>query len=168
MALLPALCIGGGLLVLAAVVMTYRRNATPERLTAIVILAVLASPAWMTADFRHFNAGIFGSNALINAGVLSLLGSMLPRPTPKPTTRRGPGVFFRVTLGVFFLILGVIGGFVPILQGWIFILIGLLVLFPKAKFTKKVMHKAEPKLPRVVKFLRRFGIGEDEDEAVRP
>ena len=41
----------------------------------------------------------------------------------------------------------------------LFILLGLLVLFPKAKFTEKVLHKAEPKLPRVVAFPRRLGIG---------
>ena len=71
-------------------------------------------------------------------------------------------VVVRILLGIGLLILGVIGGVIPILQGWIFILLGLLVLFPRAKFTEKVLHKAEPKLPRVVRLLRRLGIGAEE------
>jgi hypothetical protein len=36
----------------------------------------------------------------------------------------------RLPLAVFFLALGIIGGFVPILQGWIFVLAAFWLLFP--------------------------------------
>jgi hypothetical protein len=71
-----------------------------------------------------------------------------------------PMIFaLRIILGVVFLILGVIGGFVPIMQGWIFILLGLLVLFPESQFAVKALDKVEKKMPRMVAFLRRRGIG---------
>lgn len=68
-------------------------------------------------------------------------------------------LLFRLTLALVFTILGVIGSLLPILQGWIFFLLAFLVLFPESKFTEGVLHKAEPKLPRVVGWLRRIGIG---------
>ena len=43
----------------------------------------------------------------------------------------------RILMGVGFLLLGVLGGFIPILQGWVFILIGLAILFEK-DFTGKI------------------------------
>jgi hypothetical protein len=71
-----------------------------------------------------------------------------------------PMIFaLRIILGVVFLILGVIGGFVPIMQGWIFILLGVLVLFPESKFAVKALDKVEKRMPRMVAFLRRRGIG---------
>jgi len=36
----------------------------------------------------------------------------------------------RLPLAVFFLALGIIGGFIPILQGWIFVLAAFWLLFP--------------------------------------
>jgi hypothetical protein len=68
-------------------------------------------------------------------------------------------VGLRITLGVVFLILAVIGAFLPILQGWIFFLLAILVLFPKSKFAVKACDKIEPKMPRMVAWLRRRGIG---------
>lgn len=65
----------------------------------------------------------------------------------------------RITLGVVFLMLAVIGAFLPILQGWIFFLLALLVLFPKSNFAIKACDKIEPKMPRMVAWLRRRGIG---------
>ena len=35
----------------------------------------------------------------------------------------------RIPLGILFIIIGIIGGFIPIFQGWIFLLIGVLILF---------------------------------------
>ena len=69
-------------------------------------------------------------------------------------------VALRITVGVILLIVGVIGGFIPILQGWIFILLGFLVLFPHSRAAESILKKADPKVPRVVRFLRRIGIGE--------
>jgi uncharacterized protein len=71
-----------------------------------------------------------------------------------------PVVFLiRITLGIVFLILGVIGGFLPVLQGWVFILLAVLVLFPQSRFAIKACDKIEPKMPRMVAWLRRRGIG---------
>jgi uncharacterized protein len=65
----------------------------------------------------------------------------------------------RITLGIVFIILGIIGGFVPIMQGWIFMLLAVLVLFPQSKFAIKSLDKIEVKAPRIVAWLRRLGIG---------
>jgi hypothetical protein len=80
-----------------------------------------------------------------------------------------PVIFaLRIVLGVIFLILGVIGGFVPVMQGWIFILLGILVLFPESKFAIKALDKVQPKMPRMVAWLRKRGVGvprEERDES---
>ena len=54
------------------------------------------------------------------------------------TKKRG-----RVWLGLFFILLGINGGFLPIIQGWVFILIGITLIFgPKTfKFLKKKVRK---------------------------
>ena len=56
---------------------------------------------------------------------------------------------FRVVLGVILLVVGVIGGLIPIFQGWIFGLPGLMLLgsvFPSIKrMTKKIVSKAKKK-----------------------
>jgi hypothetical protein len=46
----------------------------------------------------------------------------------------------RLPLAVFFLALGIIGGFVPILQGWIFVLAAFWLLFPDhaEQFVEKI------------------------------
>jgi hypothetical protein len=67
--------------------------------------------------------------------------------------------FLRITLGIIFAILGVIGSLLPIMQGWIFFLLSALVLFPNSKFAVKACDKIEPKMPRLVRWLRRMGIG---------
>jgi heme A synthase len=202
MAAVPALFIGGGLLLLALVIMIYRRMSLSGRLIAVIVLASLTSAASMVhGTTRHSGMGLlqsrgypkpfhfhwrdfearglarrdinvihYGVNTFVHAGALALAVAMLPRRRREHVEHkmRGSMVALRVFLGILLLILGVIGGFIPIMQGWIFILLGLLVLFPKARFTEKVLEKAEPKLPRVVRFLRRLGIGTDDDQAVRP
>lgn len=71
-----------------------------------------------------------------------------------------PVIFaLRIVLGIVFLILGIIGGFLPIMQGWIFILLAILVLFPQSRFAIKALDKIERKMPRMVAWLRRRGIG---------
>jgi O-antigen ligase len=80
-------------------------------------------------------------------------------------------LFLRITLGIVFAILGVIGSLLPIMQGWIFFLLAVLVLFPQSSFAVKSCDKIERKMPRLVARLRRWGIGvpraEDHDQAVR-
>ena len=191
-----ALLIGGGLLALALVVMTYRGGVTPGRLIAIFALALVTSGAsavyetrrssgtgtleargypkpfhfqWQDFERREVRHGDinfihFGANTFVHLGVMSLIGALILRRQAGDSARKMHAgmVVVRITLGIVFLILGVIGGFIPILQGWIFILLAVLVLFPKSKFTEKVLHKAEPKVPRTVRFLRRLGIGNED------
>jgi hypothetical protein len=72
----------------------------------------------------------------------------------------GPMLFFlRIVLGIVFAILGVIGSLLPIMQGWIFFLLAALVLFPQSRFAIKACNKIEPRMPRMIGWLRRMGIG---------
>ena len=73
-------------------------------------------------------------------------------------------VALRITLGIIFIILGIIGGFVPIMQGWIFMLLAVLVLFPQSNFAIKSLDKIEKKAPKIVAWLRRLGIGVHRDD----
>ena len=89
----------------------------------------------------------------------------------------------QIGIGVGCLIVGVIGGFVPILQGWMFIGIGLVVLAPVFPPARRLMiwcFRRWPKLRRAVpKSYRRGdplvrddvefpdGVPDDADEAVR-
>lgn len=68
-------------------------------------------------------------------------------------------LFIRITLGIVFLILGVIGSLLPVLQGWIFFLLAALVLFPQSRFAIAACDKIEPKMPRMIGWLRKRGIG---------
>ncbi len=68
-------------------------------------------------------------------------------------------LILRITLGIVFAILGVIGSLLPIMQGWVFFLLAALVLFPQSKFAIKSCDKIERKMPRLVARLRRWGIG---------
>ena len=58
----------------------------------------------------------------------------------------------RVVLGVILILIGIIGGLIPIFQGWIFGLPGLMLLgsvFPSIKrLTHRVASKAKKKLKR--------------------
>ena len=79
----------------------------------------------------------------------------------------------RITLGIIFAILGVVGSLLPIMQGWIFFLLSILVLFPQSRFAVKSLDKIEKKMPRMVARLRRWGIGvpreeNKDDETIRP
>ncbi len=69
-------------------------------------------------------------------------------------------MFIRLAFGFVLLILGVIGSFLPILQGWVFFLLAFLVLFPRSRLTEKLVVKIEQKMPRFGRFLRKAGIGE--------
>ena len=79
-------------------------------------------------------------------------------------------LFLRITLGIVFAILGVIGSLLPIMQGWLFFLLAVLVLFPQSRFAVKALDKVEPRMPRLVAWLRRMGIGthrDDEGDTIR-
>jgi hypothetical protein len=157
---LHALLVGGALLTVALVVMTARDLSTMRRVAVALLVAALTAAAWVLYTRRAFDLPLFTAAAAAHFGALSLLAALLPRSRRGETpTMPAEMLVVRITLGVFLLILAVIGGLVPVLQGWVFFLLALLVFFPKAKFTEKVLVKAEPKVPRVVAFLRRMGIG---------
>jgi len=66
-------------------------------------------------------------------------------------------LLIRILLGILFMILGVVGVLLPIMQGWVFFLLAFLVLFPQHRWAQKALEKAEPKAPRIVAWLRRIG-----------
>ena len=53
----------------------------------------------------------------------------------------------RHVVGVFFLILGVVGLFLPVLQGVLFLLIGLALLFPRNRYLQELLQKARARYP---------------------
>jgi hypothetical protein len=85
----------------------------------------------------------------------------------------GPVRFaLRITLGIVFALLGVVGSLLPVMQGWLFFLLAVLVLFPQSKFAIKAVDKCEKRMPRLVARLRKWGVGvhrkEEDEETVRP
>lgn len=104
---------------------------SPLELTTLITALVFILLVFVAGDRRH------------NAGRLSV--PMI--------------LFLRIFLGIIFAILGVIGSILPIMQGWIFFLLAALVLFPQSRFAIKACHKIEPRMPRLIAWLRRMGIG---------
>lgn len=51
--------------------------------------------------------------------------------------------FLDWTIGLILIGIGIIGGFVPILQGWVFILAGLAVLSSHSRFAKALHDRAK-------------------------
>lgn len=74
-------------------------------------------------------------------------------------------LILRLTLGIIFLFLGVIGSVLPVMQGWVFFLLAALVLFPQSRFAVKACDKIEAKMPRLVAWLRARGIGTPKENA---
>jgi uncharacterized membrane protein YbaN (DUF454 family) len=56
-------------------------------------------------------------------------------------------VVLRYVAGIAFLILGIIGLFLPILQGILFILIGLAILFPRNRYVEQLIASARNRWP---------------------
>ena len=60
--------------------------------------------------------------------------------------KKKPPSLYRYTLGYCFLFLGLLAGFIPVLQGWIFVAIGL-VLLKDERWARKVqiwLHRRYP------------------------
>jgi uncharacterized membrane protein YbaN (DUF454 family) len=53
----------------------------------------------------------------------------------------------RYVAGIVFLILGIIGLFLPILQGILFILIGLALIFPRNRYVEQLIAWARKRWP---------------------
>ena len=99
------------------------------------------------------------TSASLFAVVLILLAeAKRGRGTPVATIQPKM-IFLRLILGIVFTLLGIVGSVLPILQGWVFFLLAALVLFPQSRLAVKALEKAEPKLPRVCRWLRRIGVG---------
>jgi uncharacterized protein len=60
-----------------------------------------------------------------------------------------------IVTGWLFIILGVVGLFLPIMQGLLFICIGLLILSSEYVWAHKLLQKLRAKFPRVSKLLDR-------------
>jgi len=54
-----------------------------------------------------------------------------------------------VILGWIFIVLGVIGLFLPVLQGILFLFIGLYLLSKKAPWAKKLLNKIRSRYPQI-------------------
>ena len=54
----------------------------------------------------------------------------------------------KIGVGWFFLLLGVLGCFLPVLQGALFMAIGVMILSEESRFIKQLLHPFEQKYPR--------------------
>ena len=68
-------------------------------------------------------------------------------------------IFIRLSLAVVFAIIGIIGVFLPILQGWPFLILSFLMFFPRHRLAEKTLLKIEPRAPRIARLIRRLGVG---------
>ena len=100
---------------------------------------------------------------LVSSVIVLLLlfaGAMVRAHVHRSDTLGAPMSFaLRLFLGIVFVLLGIIGGLLPVMQGWFFMLLAVLVLFPQSRFAVRALEKVEPKMPRMVAWLKRIGIG---------
>jgi hypothetical protein len=61
----------------------------------------------------------------------------------------------RMILGTFFLLLGFVGLFVPILQGWLFLALGILLLSVDIPMFNRLVCRIGNRFPRIGKVLSR-------------
>ena len=104
----------------------------------------------MTLELGFLIGAISVIVALLGSAILRHRSDTLPAPML---------LVLRIALGIIFVILGIIGSLLPVMQGWVFFLLAALVLFPRSRFAVKACNKIEPRMPRMVAWLRRRGIG---------
>ncbi len=67
----------------------------------------------------------------------------------------------RILLGVFSLIVGLVGLVLPILQGWLFIAIGFIFLSKDVPFFRRIQERLEKRFPQLAKIrkaaMKKFG-----------
>ena len=56
----------------------------------------------------------------------------------------------KITFGIILVIIGLIGGLIPIFQGWIFGLPGLVILSQYFPFIKKILNKIKKKKNNII------------------
>lgn len=76
------------------------------------------------------------------------------------------GTTIRFILGIVFLILGVVGSLLPVLQGWMFFLLSALMFFPNHPRTERGLQRLNRRMPRFVGWLRRLGFGKAEEDSL--
>jgi len=76
------------------------------------------------------------------------------------------GATVRVILGIVFFVLGVIGALLPVVQGWMFFALSLVMFFPNHPRVDALMRRAERRAPRTIRLLRRLGFGIDDLEGI--
>lgn len=54
---------------------------------------------------------------------------------------------FRCILGITFLVLGVLGLFLPVLQGILFLVVGLIILAPESRWIRALIAKLRTRYP---------------------
>jgi len=64
--------------------------------------------------------------------------------------------FCRYFFGWFFIFLGIIGLFLPVLQGILFLVIGTIILAPAVPFFSRILVKLENKYPDIFAQAKRF------------
>lgn len=65
----------------------------------------------------------------------------------------------RLTLAAIFALIGVAGLLLPVLPGWLFFVLAILVAFPRSSFAEWALNASQPKMPRFSAWLRRRGLG---------
>jgi uncharacterized membrane protein YbaN (DUF454 family) len=63
---------------------------------------------------------------------------------------------YRHFFGWFFIVLGIIGLFLPVLQGILFLVIGTIILAPAVPFFSRILVKLEKKYPDIFAQAKRF------------
>ena len=69
----------------------------------------------------------------------------------------------RLTAGLGFTLMGVVGLVLPILPGWIFFPVAAVLFFPRSRFTHRTMQFVDARTPALGTLLRRVGVGEPRD-----
>ncbi|HVT44872.1 MAG TPA: hypothetical protein VMT00_10815 [Thermoanaerobaculia bacterium] len=69
-------------------------------------------------------------------------------------------IIARMLLGVVFFFVGLAGLVLPILPGWLFLLLAAVMFFPNHRAAEWVLRKSERAVPRSVALLRRIGVGD--------
>ncbi len=71
----------------------------------------------------------------------------------------------KIVAGFALLALGVIGGFIPILQGWVFVLAGLAILSTEFRWAKKLNRWVKTKFKNAVAKVKTRGAAGKTDES---
>ena len=56
--------------------------------------------------------------------------------------------WFRLTVGSALLLMGFVGGFIPVLQGWVFVLAGLGLMAPESRRARRALDWVRARVKR--------------------